>query len=674
MSTNKQEGGVRKPAQQTQQTQSMRGQHGPGPRSYERPKNLKGSFTRILSYLGKSRALIVLILALLVLSSVSTLAGSYFLKPIINNYIIPGNFRGLALALVFLAAIYIVGVVSSYLQTRFTVKLAQRTTNIIRGELFDKMQSLPLKYFDTHTHGELMSRYTNDVDNVQLMLEQSLTQLISSVISFVGTIVMMIVLSPLLFAFTAVMLALMIFMSRKIGGSSRQYFVKQQGLLGQLNGNIEETIGGLKEVKVFNHEEAMRENFGKLNTDFRDAATKANFYAGVIMPIMGNLNNIIYAGIAVFGGALTIAGSFDLGSLAAFLQYCRHIGQPINMITGQINNILAAIAGAERIFDVMDQKPEADEGDVTLLAVKQDANGGLVPIEQGEKAKLWAWRVPKAGASGAAVTSPGISTAEAQALTGGAADTASYDLIPLKGDVRLDHVTFSYDGKKTVLEDLSLHAQPGQTTAFVGSTGAGKTTITNLLNRFYDIDSGSITYDGIPIRRIKKADLRHSLGMVLQDTHLFTGSVMENIRYGRLEATDKECILAARAASADSFIERLPQGYDTRISGDGANLSQGQRQLLAIARAYVAAPPVLILDEATSSIDTRTEHLIARGMDALFEGRTSFVIAHRLSTVRRANMIAVLEQGRIIELGSHESLLKQKGRYYELCTGKAQLD
>jgi len=659
-------------AEQIQPTQSMRGQHGPGPRSYERPKNFKGSLGRLLSYLGKSKALIALILVLLVLSSASMLAGSYFLKPIINNYIIPGNFKGLALALAILGAVYIAGVAASYLQTRFTIRLAQRTTNIIRGELFDKMQSLPLKYFDTHTHGELMSRYTNDVDNVQLMLEQSLTQLISSVISFVGTIVMMIILSPLLFAFTALMLAFMIFMSGKIGGSSRQYFVKQQALLGRLNGNIEETIGGLKEVKVFDHEEEMRAAFGRLNTDFRDAATKANFYAGVIMPIMGNLNNIIYAGIAVFGGALTIAGRFDIGSLAAFLQYCRHIGQPINMITGQINNILAAIAGAERIFDVMDQKPEDGGGDVTLLAVRKDAAGRLVPLAQGEKAKLWAWKVPKSGTDSTGSAGAMSGSADHPAADGGTA--ADYVLVPLKGDVRLDHVSFSYDGKNPVLEDLSLHAEPGQTMAFVGSTGAGKTTITNLLNRFYDIDSGSITYDGIPIRRIKKTDLRHSLGMVLQDTHLFTGTVMENIRYGRLDATDKECILAARAASADSFIERLPQGYDTQISGDGANLSQGQRQLLAIARAYVAAPPVLILDEATSSIDTRTEHLIARGMDALFEGRTSFVIAHRLSTVRRAHVIAVLEHGQIIELGNHESLLKQKGRYYELCTGKAQLD
>jgi ATP-binding cassette subfamily B protein len=625
---------------------------GAGPRSFERPKDFKTSLVRLLKYLDKSKALAALVVFLLLMSSAAMLAGSYFLKPLINTYIIPGDFAGLALALVGLGCIYLVGVSASYLQSRFTIRLAQRTTNIIRGELFDKMQALPLRFFDTHTHGELMSRYTNDVDNVQLMMEQSLTQLISSTLTFAGSIAMMIVLSPTLFAFTAIVLALMIFMSGRIGGKSRVYFQKQQAFLGQLNGNIEEAIGGLKEVKVFNHEAEMKKEFYELNENFRGAATKANFYAGVIMPIMGNLNNIVYAGIAVFGGMLTIAGRFDIGSLAAFLQYSRQLGMPINQITSQINNILAAIAGAERIFDVMDRVPEPDEGDVTLLAVKRDAAGGLVPIAPGETARLWAWRVPKEGS----------------------ANGADAELMPLMGDVRFEDVCFSYDGKKTVLKDLTIHAQPGHTIAFVGSTGAGKTTITNLLNRFYDVDSGVITYDGIDIRRIRKDDLRHSLGMVLQDTHLFTGSVMENIRYGRLDATDEECITAAKAASADSFIERLPEGYDTVISGDGANLSQGQRQLIAIARTEVASPPVLILDEATSAIDTRTEHLIARGMDALFEDRTAFVIAHRLSTVRRANTIAVLEHGEIIELGNHKSLLEKKGRYYELNAGVSELD
>ena len=624
---------------------------GAGPRSYERPKSFTASLGRLLKYLDNSKVLVALVLVLLFLSSASMLAGSYFLKPLINQYIIPGDFAGLAGALFGLGYIYLVGVAASYLQSRLTIRLAQRTTNIIRGELFDKMQALPLKFFDTNTHGELMSRYTNDVDNVQLMLEQSLTQLVSSVLTFVGSIVMMVILSPLLFAFTALVLVLMIFMSGRIGGKSRTYFQKQQALLGRLNGNIEEAIGGLKEVKVFNHEEVMKKDFDEINENFKVAATKANFYAGVIMPIMGNLNNIVYAGTAVFGGMLTIAGDFDIGSLAAFLQYSRQVGMPINQITSQINNILAAVAGAERIFDVMDREPEIDEGDVTLLAVKKNEVGDLVPVENDEKVKLWTWRVP---------------------IDGG--KNGGTELVPLRGDVRFENVCFSYDGKKTVLKNLCLHALPGQTIAFVGSTGAGKTTITNLLNRFYDVDSGRITYDGIDVRRIRKDDLRHSLGMVLQDTHLFTGSVMENIRYGRLDATDEECATAARAASAKSFIERLPEGFETVISGDGANLSQGQRQLLAIARDYVASPPVLILDEATSSIDTRTEHLIARGMDALFEGRTAFVIAHRLSTVRRANAIAVLEHGEIIELGGHESLLGKKGRYYELCTGVSELD
>jgi ATP-binding cassette, subfamily B, multidrug efflux pump len=635
---------------ENQRSMPASGGRGPGVRSFERPKNFRAGLARLLKYLERSKGLAALVVLLLLVSTAALLAGSYFLKPLINKYIVPGDFRGLATALLFLGCIYLVGVSASYLQSRLTVRLAQRTVNVIRGDLFDRMQGLPLRFFDTHTHGELMSRYTNDVDNVQLMLEQSLTQLVSGALTFAGSIVLMIVLSPLLFVFTAVVLALMVFASGKIGAKSRKYFQKQQTLLGQLNGNIEEAIGGLREVKVFNHEEAMQEAFSGINEDFRGAATKANFYAGVIMPIMGNLNNIVYAGTAVFGGMLTIAGRFDIGSLAAFLQYSRHVGQPINQITAQINNILAAIAGAERIFEVMDHEPEVDEGDVTLVPIRSDGAGGTKPVGRGEKAQRWVWSVPKDGPEKGA------------------------ESVPLRGDVRFEKVSFSYDGKQPVLKDFTVHARPGHTIAFVGSTGAGKTTVTNLLNRFYDIDAGAITYDGIDVRRIRKDDLRRSLGMVLQDTHLFTGTVMENIRYGRLDATDEECLHAAKAASADSFIKRLPEGYGTTIQGDGANLSQGQRQLLAIARAYAASPPVLILDEATSSIDTRTERHIARGMAALFEGRTAFVIAHRLSTVRRADAIAVLEHGEIIEFGDHASLLKAKGHYYRLYAGLTELD
>ncbi len=612
---------------------------------FGKPRNLRATAGRLLGYLNTSKLLIALVLVSLVLGSGAMLASSFLLKPLINDYIIPGDFPGLLRMLLLMGGIMLVSIAASYTQSRLTVRIAQKTVNRIRRDLFNKMQDLELRFFDTHTHGELMSRFTNDVDNIQMMLEQSLTQMMSSILSFGGSLVMMVVLSPILFGVTLVLLVLMTFLSLKIGGKSRIHFMRQQKLLGQLNGHIEESIGGLKEIKVFNHEEATGREFNELNEKFRQTATKANFMAGIIMPIMTNLNNICYAAVAVIGGILTLNGMFDIGSLAAFLQYSRQIGQPINMITGQFTMILAALAGAERVFEIMDREPEVDEGNITLVMAKQNSEGKLEAVGNGHKSGIRAWNIP-----------------------------GQDELVPLRGDVRFNDVTFAYTPNKDVLKNVSLYAKPGQMIAFVGSTGAGKTTVTNLINRFYDARQGEITYDGIDVRQIRKESLRRSLGIVLQDTHLFTGTVLENIRYGRLDATDDECIQAAKEASADSFISRLPEGYHTVITGDGANLSQGQRQLIAIARAYVADPEVMILDEATSSIDTRTEQLVQQGMKALMEGRTVFVIAHRLSTVRNSNAIIVIEGGRIIERGDHDELLEQKGRYYRLHTGKTELE
>ena len=618
-----------------------------GMRGFEKPKNAKQTMLRLMGYLMNYKLSLVAVIIMLLINTASSLAGNYFLKPLINDYILPGNFTGLVGALGVLAGIYLAGVAASYLQSRIMMITAQKTTNKLRSDLFDKMQSLPLKYFDSHTHGELMSRYTNDIDNIQMSLEQSVTSLIFSALLFVGTIVMMLVLSPILFIVTFMVMALTIFIISKITGKSAAYYKDQQRTIGQLNGFIEELVDGQKVVKVFNREENAIKEFEQLNENYRKAATNANFYAGVIMPISMNLNNISYAATAVFGGILTVYGRFDIGSLAAFLQYSRQISQPINQITMQLNNLLAALAGAERVFDVMDQDPEVDDGVVSLVGVIKKADGSIEPNTNGNRPTHWAWKYPQ--------------------------PDGSINYIELKGDVRFQNVTFGYEPDKTVLKNVSLFAKPGQKLAFVGSTGAGKTTITNLINRFYDIEEGEITYDGINIKLIQKDPLRLSLGMVLQDTHLFSGTIMDNIRYGRLDATDEECIAVAKQVSAHSFIRRLPQGYDTYITADGGNLSQGQRQLLAIARAAVADPPVMILDEATSSIDTRTERLIEKGMDKLMENRTVFVIAHRLSTVRNSNAIIVLENGEIIERGDHDDLLEQKGRYYQLYTGQYQL-
>ena len=575
---------------------------------------------------------------MLILSTVCNIAASYCLKPILNDVaaaIKAGTFmdegiKTLVKNLIKLSILYVGASLFSFAQSKIMVILAYKTTNLIRKDLFDHMQTLPLRFFDSKTHGEIMSRFTNDVDNVQMMLEQSMVQLVSSAFTFVGIVAMMIVLSPTLFAFALIFLIIMLITVSQIGKKSRKYFRLQQKNLGVMNGNIEESVEGMKVIKVFNHEQQAFDEFEETNESFRKAATNANFFSGIMGPCSTGINNASYATIALVGGLLALTGSLDIGTFFTFLSYSKQFTQPINQIANQMNTVFSALAGAERVFEIMDMSPEIDDGTVTLSEEKT-ADG-----------KKWFW------------------------LDGD-------KKIPVEGKVVFEDVDFSYVPEKQVLKDINLYAKPGQKIAFVGSTGAGKTTITNLINRFYDIERGSITYDSIDIKRIKKDDLRKSLAIVLQDTHMFTGTIMDNIRYGRLNATDEECIAAAKLASAHSFIRRLPEGYSTVITGDGGNLSQGQRQLLAIARAAVADPPVMILDEATSSIDTRTELHIEHGMDRLMIGRTVFVIAHRLSTVRNSNAIMVLEHGEIIERGDHDALMAQKGRYYELCTGKAKL-
>lgn len=623
---------------------------GPGhaPRGgYQKPQNMGKTLRRLIGYLTKSPLPLAGVFLCLLCSVGTNLAGTYMMRGIINNFIWSGctDYKGFALGILKLAVIYLLGCFATYGQSAVMVRLAQRGVNRLRYDLFDKLQELPLSYFDRHPHGELMSRFTNDADNVQMALEQSMVSMISSGLMFVGLVVMMVVINWRLFLVTVVILALTMAGFKVLGGRSRRYYQEQQAALGAVNGNIQEMIEGLKVVKAFTHEEKAKADFRQLNETYRDAAQKANFYSTTIMPISGNLMNVSYALTACFGGVLAVLQGFDLGGMIIYLNLARQVGQPLNQISQHMTAVLSAMAGAERIFAVMDGEPEVDEGKVHLTAVRENPDGTLTPLEKGDRSsRKWAWQ-KEDGA-----------------------------LVPLKGDVRFENVDFSYVPGKRILHGISLYATPGQKIAFVGSTGAGKTTITNLINRFYEIEGGRITYDGIDVRDIAKDDLRASLGMVLQDTHLFTGTVMDNIRYGRLDATDEECIAAAKTANAHSFIRRLPQGYQTVVTGDGANLSQGQRQLLAIARAAVADPPVMILDEATSSIDTRTEKHIEAGMDALMEGRTVFVIAHRLSTVRNSNCIVVIEGGQIEEKGDHAALLAEKGRYYRLYTGQFQLD
>ncbi|MDE6723731.1 MAG: ABC transporter ATP-binding protein/permease [Eubacterium sp.] len=611
----------------------MPGPHGAPNGGFAKPKNAKKTVNKMLEYIGKSKYLLILVSFTVIASTICSVLASARLQPIIDKAIYPHFDKAeLIKQLIILAVFYIVASVLNFAQSKIMVNIAYKTSNTIRKDLFNHLQSLPLRYFDSKTHGEIMSRFTNDVDNMQMMLEQSIVQLVSSVFTMIGIVAMMIYFNWRLFLIMIVFLALMVFVASTIGKKTRKYFQLQQKNLGEMNGFIEETVEGMKVVKVFNHEDEANEEFHKLNESFRKSATKANFYSGIMGPCSAGINNTAYAVITIIGALLVIANplTFTIGKLTSFLTYTKQFSQPINQITNQMNTIFSALAGAERVFEVMEMEPEVDDGTVTLDE----------KFENGER--KWYWN-------------------------------DNGELTPVEGNVIFDDVTFGYVPEKTVLKHVSLYAKPGQKIAFVGSTGAGKTTITNLINRFYDIQDGVITYDGIDIKRIKKDDLRKSLSIVLQDTHLFTGTVMDNIRYGRLEATDEECIAAAKLASAHSFIRRLPNGYNTVISGDGDNLSQGQRQLLAIARAAVAKPAVLILDEATSSVDTRTELHIEHGMDRLMIGRTVFVIAHRLSTVRNSDAIMVLEHGEILERGNHDVLLELKGRYYELCTGKAKL-
>ena len=620
-----------------------------------KPKFNKKTAKRLLKYVTETYKIqFVIVFVCILLSAIATTAVSLSLRYLLDDFILPligqkePNFAGLYQALAVLGCIFLVGVIATFIYTRMMVFIGQGVLKRVRNDMFEHMQTLPIRYFDQNTNGSVMSLYTNDTDTLRQMISQAIPQALMSLFTIIVTFISMLILSPLLTVLAVLIIFLMLFVTGKIGARSGKYFVRQQMSLAEVTGFVEERMNGQRVVKVFNHEKKSEEEFDKLNEALFESAAQANKYGNMMGPVIGNIGNLQFVLTAVLGGILSVTGvgGITLGVMASYLQFTKSFTQPFMQVAQQFNSIVMALAGAERIFNLIDEKPEDDEGYVTLVNAKKDADGNITECR--ERTGMWAWKHPHSA-------------------------DGSVSYTELKGDVRFEDVTFGYNEDKTILHDISLYAKPGQKLAFVGSTGAGKTTITNLINRFYDIQDGKIRYDGINITKIKKDDLRHSLGIVLQDTHLFTGTIRDNIRYGKLDATDEEIYAAAKLAHADQFIQMLPKGYDTMLSGDGEELSQGQRQLLSIARAAVADPPVLILDEATSSIDTRTESIVQKGMDNLMKGRTVFVIAHRLSTIRNSDAIIVLDHGRIIERGDHKDLIRQKGTYYQLYTGKLEL-